>query len=129
MSEDWAAVARAINQRMAELDLSQRELIARSQVSKATVREIQHNTAQRRGGRLFERAAINPRFPVAALERFHARFKDRAGAFLWSLDAKMRRHEASGRKGRTIRLGVGVFAFEEPSDTKSVRKPRSRSSS
>ncbi|SEP54162.1 transcriptional regulator [Amycolatopsis saalfeldensis] len=48
MSEDWAAVARAINQRMAELDLSQRELIARSQVSKATVREIQHNTAQRR---------------------------------------------------------------------------------
>lgn len=48
VSEDWAAVARAINQRMAELDLSQRELIARSQVSKATVREIQHNTAQRR---------------------------------------------------------------------------------
>ena len=37
VSEDWAAVARAINQRMAELDLSQRELIARSQVSKATV--------------------------------------------------------------------------------------------
>ncbi|MFB9688417.1 helix-turn-helix domain-containing protein [Amycolatopsis plumensis] len=48
MSEDWAAVARAINQRMAELGLSQRELIARSQVSKATVREIQHNTAYRR---------------------------------------------------------------------------------
>ena len=48
VSEDWAAVARVINQRMAELDLSQRELIARSQVSKATVREIQHNTAQRR---------------------------------------------------------------------------------
>ncbi|WP_328604962.1 transcriptional regulator [Amycolatopsis sp. NBC_00345] len=48
MSEDWVAVARAINQRMAELGLSQREFIARSQVSKATVREIQHNTAQRR---------------------------------------------------------------------------------
>ncbi|MFB9930141.1 transcriptional regulator [Amycolatopsis halotolerans] len=48
MSEDWAAVARAINQRMADLGLSQRELIARSQVSKATVREIQHNRAQRR---------------------------------------------------------------------------------
>lgn len=48
MSEDWAAVARAINQRMTELGLSQRELITRSQVSKATVREIQHNTAQRR---------------------------------------------------------------------------------
>jgi transcriptional regulator with XRE-family HTH domain len=48
VSEDWAAVARAINQRLTELELSQRELIARSQVSKATVREIQHNTAQRR---------------------------------------------------------------------------------
>lgn len=48
MAEDWAAVARAINQRIAELGLSQRELIARSQVSKATVREIQHNRAQRR---------------------------------------------------------------------------------
>ncbi|MFI7116879.1 transcriptional regulator [Amycolatopsis sp. NPDC049868] len=48
MSEDWAAVARAINQRMTEIGISQRELIARSQVSKATVREIQHNTAQRR---------------------------------------------------------------------------------
>lgn len=48
VSEDWAAVAGAINQRMTELGLSQRELIARSQVSKATVREIQHNRAQRR---------------------------------------------------------------------------------
>lgn len=48
MAEDWAAVARAINQRLGELDLSQRELIDRSHVSKATVGEIQHNTVQRR---------------------------------------------------------------------------------
>jgi DNA-binding Xre family transcriptional regulator len=48
VSEDWAAVARAISARMAELDLSQRDLIERSQVSKAIVREIQHNTVQRR---------------------------------------------------------------------------------
>lgn len=48
MTEDWAAVASAINQRMAELGISQRELIARSQVSKSAVREIQHNVVQRR---------------------------------------------------------------------------------
>lgn len=48
MTEDWAAVATAINQRMVELALSQRDLITRSHVSKAIVREIQHNTVQRR---------------------------------------------------------------------------------
>jgi hypothetical protein len=48
VTEDWAAVATAINQRMVELGLSQRELIARSHVSKAIVREIQHNTVERR---------------------------------------------------------------------------------
>ncbi|HZD16067.1 MAG TPA: transcriptional regulator [Pseudonocardiaceae bacterium] len=50
MTEDWAAVARAINQRTTELGLSQRELIARSQVSKATVGELQRNSVQRRRG-------------------------------------------------------------------------------
>ncbi|MGH3898807.1 MAG: helix-turn-helix domain-containing protein [Pseudonocardiaceae bacterium] len=48
MAEDWAAVAYAISQRMAELGISQRELIERSQVSKATVGELYHNSAQRR---------------------------------------------------------------------------------
>lgn len=48
MTEDWAAVASAINGRMAELGLTQRELIARSHVSKSVVREIQHNLAERR---------------------------------------------------------------------------------
>ncbi|MGH3833867.1 MAG: transcriptional regulator [Pseudonocardiaceae bacterium] len=42
------AVARAIGQRMTELGINQRELIERSQVSKATVGELCHNSAQRR---------------------------------------------------------------------------------
>jgi transcriptional regulator with XRE-family HTH domain len=45
---DWAAVATAINERMAELGLSQGEVIERSRLSKQTVGEIQHNTKQRR---------------------------------------------------------------------------------
>lgn len=48
MSEDWAAVAQAISQRMSELDINQAELIERSRVSKATVGELYHNSAQRR---------------------------------------------------------------------------------
>lgn len=48
MSEDWAAVAQAISQRVTELGINQAELIERSQVSKATVGELYHNSAQRR---------------------------------------------------------------------------------
>ncbi|WP_053714953.1 helix-turn-helix domain-containing protein [Saccharothrix sp. NRRL B-16348] len=48
MSEDWAAVAKAINQRVNELGWRQRELAERSHVSQAIVREIQHHTVERR---------------------------------------------------------------------------------
>lgn len=48
MSDDWAAVARAINERVAELGWRQRELAERSHVSLATVREIQRHTVERR---------------------------------------------------------------------------------
>jgi len=48
VSEDWAAVANAITQRLQELGMRQRELAERSHVSQAIVRELQHNTAQRR---------------------------------------------------------------------------------
>ena len=41
-------MALAINERMTELDLTQRELVERSQVSKAMVMEIRRNVAQRR---------------------------------------------------------------------------------
>lgn len=55
MTEDWAAVARAIDERMAELGLNQRELIERSQVSKATVMEIRrHSTERKRSTRTLE---------------------------------------------------------------------------
>ena len=48
MSEDWAAVAKAINQRVNELGWRQRELAERSHVSQAIVREVQHHTVERR---------------------------------------------------------------------------------
>lgn len=48
MTEDWAAIARAITQRVNELGLRQRELAKRSHVSQAIVRELQHNVVERR---------------------------------------------------------------------------------
>ena len=48
MSEDWAAVAAAINERMSGLGWRQRDLAERSGVSLATVREIQRQSIERR---------------------------------------------------------------------------------
>ena len=48
MSEDWAAVAAAINERMSGLGWRQRDLAERSGVSLATVREIQRHSVERR---------------------------------------------------------------------------------
>ncbi|QUF07057.1 hypothetical protein KCV87_14040 [Actinosynnema pretiosum subsp. pretiosum] len=48
MSEDWSAVAKAVNARAAELALKQRELATRSGVSLAIVRELQQGKIQRR---------------------------------------------------------------------------------
>lgn len=48
VSEDWAAVAKAINERVHELGWRQRELAERSRVSQAIVRELQHHTVERR---------------------------------------------------------------------------------
>jgi transcriptional regulator with XRE-family HTH domain len=48
VSEDWAAVAAAINERLSGLGWRQRDLAERSGVSLATVREIQRHSAERR---------------------------------------------------------------------------------
>jgi transcriptional regulator with XRE-family HTH domain len=48
VSEDWAAVSKAINERVMQLGWRQRELAQRSNVSQAIVRELQHHTVERR---------------------------------------------------------------------------------
>lgn len=48
MSEDWTAVAKAINERINELGWRQNELARRSNVSQAIIRELQHHTVERR---------------------------------------------------------------------------------
>ena len=48
MAENWAAVSREINARVATLGLRQKELAERSGVSPAIIREIQQGRIQRR---------------------------------------------------------------------------------
>lgn len=50
MSENWVEVGLAIRRRLIELKLSQTELVRRSHVSKAIVREIVHCTMCRQRG-------------------------------------------------------------------------------
>ena len=86
------------------------------------LRTVEHNIAHPEGATLLERAAINPQFPVRYLPEMHQRFKDRAAAFLWQSDGEMRNREGSSESGDTVRLGIGVFAFEDPLITGAVRR-------
>jgi transcriptional regulator with XRE-family HTH domain len=55
VAEDWVSVAEAITGRMRELKLSQRDLAVHSNVSVATIREIQrHRIKRRRNPRTLE---------------------------------------------------------------------------
>jgi len=55
LAEDWVAVAEAITRRMRELKMSQRDLAVHSNVSVATIREIQrHRIKRRRNPRTLE---------------------------------------------------------------------------
>jgi hypothetical protein len=78
------------------------------------LRTVEHNVSQAKTAALLERNATHPAFPVAALAGFHRRVKARATDFLWDIDTDLRRREKRFRGGRKTRVGVEIFAFEEP---------------
>jgi transcriptional regulator with XRE-family HTH domain len=51
MGDNWAAVAAAIRARVAELDMTQKDLAVRSGVSESTVRQLMNNYGPRRRAR------------------------------------------------------------------------------
>lgn len=91
------------------------------------LRTIEHNLSAPPGKRLFERAAINPRFPVRALPQFQRELARCAGEIIWNVDAQMLREETRRRSGRKMRLGVGIYVFRDPLRSERVRA-RNRSS-
>ena len=48
MARDWAAVADAMKSRLADLDMTQADLVQRSRLAPMTIRELLYNSAQRR---------------------------------------------------------------------------------
>jgi len=78
------------------------------------LRTIERNVAGPKTATILERTAVNPGFPVRALPAFHRRLKALAAEFLWNVDGDMRRRETEDPNGPRARVGVGVFAFEEP---------------
>jgi hypothetical protein len=92
------------------------------------VRTVERNVAGgRKSSPILERTAMNPSFPVRELPAFHRRLKAAAQEILWTLDGEMRRRELAQRGGPRVRLGVGIYAFEEPvRRRKAAKQPRKR---
>jgi hypothetical protein len=85
------------------------------------LRTLERNVSGPKKIAILERTALNPNFPLSALPAFHRRLKAQAGQVLWTIDGEMRRQEQKKTKGPRVRLGVGIFAFEE-----AVTRKRSR---
>jgi transcriptional regulator with XRE-family HTH domain len=72
VSEDWSSVSKALNERLTELGLNQRELAERANIALSIVRELRNNTVQRRrSGRTLEALSValgwHPRHLAAVL--------------------------------------------------------------
>lgn len=93
-------------------------------------RTLDYNLRQRgkRPG-LFEYTAVNPHFPVAMRASFDRRLWARGMDFLQEVDSEMKRWELRApAKGKRVKLGVGLFLFEEPDGSaKAKNLPNKRS--
>lgn len=90
------------------------------------LRTLEHNTeAKGRGPAWFEYFAENPRFPESAREGFDARLYEDAMTFLRNADSRMLNCERKAKPGEpTVRIGVGVYRYEEELPSKPTAAPR-----
>lgn len=81
----------------------------------AMLRTIEHNSRPRRQApSWFEFSAENPRIPKRACGRFDEFVSVRAMKYLFDADSELRRLELTCKPGEpTVRLGTGVYRFEE----------------
>lgn len=86
------------------------------------LRTVEHNVSAPPQRRLLERMAVNPRFPVSALPKFHRELKRQAGEVLWRFDGAMGREETRSRGEPVTRLCIGLYAFEDPVVTGRARR-------
>jgi hypothetical protein len=79
------------------------------------LRTLEHNMQPKRSTRSwFEYWAENPAFPVRARAAFDKRLDDLGMKLLHTIDTDMHRRERERAPGeRTVRMGVGVYRFED----------------
>jgi hypothetical protein len=94
------------------------------------LRTLEHNTEPtEKVASWFEYVAENPRFPVSAREPFDAGLREDAMTFLRGQDSRMLSHERKAKPGEPmVRMGVGVFRFEEDVVPGSGARPRMKRS-
>src|SRR5882762_11611974 len=92
------------------------------------LRTLEHNgQPRRRVPGWFEAFAENPRFPISARPGFDQRLRVHANKLLLQLDADMHRQEQSRKSGeRTVRIGVGIYRFEDALPPRTRRRNRTR---
>lgn len=81
----------------------------------AMLQTLEHNSQpRRRAPSWFEFCAENPRIPKRACAKYDEFVSIRAMRFLYDADAELRRLELTCKPGEpTVRLGTGVYRFEE----------------
>lgn len=79
------------------------------------LRTLEHNIQPKpQAAEWFEFFAENPHFPASARQGFDKRLRRLGMRFLYQLDTDMHRRERARQAGdRTVRLGVGVYRFED----------------
>lgn len=94
------------------------------------LRTIEHNNEPKdKVSSWFEYVAENPRFPVSARGPFDATLREDAMTFLFNQDSRMLNQERRAKPGEpTVRMGVGVFRFEEEALPQSATTRRMRRS-
>lgn len=92
------------------------------------LKTLEYNSRRGRSARgRLELYARNPRFPASAIEAFDKRVRHLADPLLVRIDGDMHWRERTRRKGeRTVRMGVGIYRFEEDSPPRSASRARRR---
>lgn len=92
------------------------------------LRTLEHNIEPKdKVAPWFEYVAENPRFPVSAREPFDVSLREDAMTFLRNQDSRMLSQQRKLKPGEpTVRMGVGVYRFEEEilPETSAMRRTR-----
>ena len=88
------------------------------------LRTVKHNIsyAHDEQARLLERAAASLYVPIRAVPEIHRRIKRDMTALLWKLDGYLRSWEVKPGSEPTTHIGVGAYAYEDPTITGAGRK-------